>query len=441
MSDSLEHKIISGMEQFAKDHLIALNPLNCFYEHRGGHYWIPDINGNWIRVNERVANSHLAAQSTKENPISIIQIITNHSIDYAGPLAGFPAGPLAFHNHTILVTESPAAVEPRRGSFPTILALMHGMFGLQGPQLHVMYSWIKVFYESLRANRLRPGQAVVLAGPVQSGKSLLQNYVLTPLFGGRQANPYSFMSGGTDFNAHLFCAEHLVIEDEAASRDLRTRRDFGSKIKQVAATDTGECHQKGRTPIVLPRFQRLSISCNDEPENLLVLPPLDESIKGKLILFKVERNKSAFPGPTDAQRAAFLRTIQSELPAFAADLLEYEIPPSLADDRYGVAHFHHPDILNELGALQPETELVEFIDEELFGGPSGDTKVWEGSVTKLMGQLEGLNSSVRQQAIDFFRAKGSRVVGAYLGRLAKSYPERFSYKHTRKGGIWTISAP
>jgi len=35
------------------------------------------------------------------------------------------------------------------------------------------------------------------------------------------------MIGATTFNSELFRAEHLMIEDEVFSRDLRHRRSFG----------------------------------------------------------------------------------------------------------------------------------------------------------------------------------------------------------------------
>ena len=105
------------------------------------------------------------------------------------------------------------------------------------------------------------------------------------MLGGRAAKPTEYMSGRTPFNADLFAAEHLMIEDEYGSTDLRTRREFGARIKDITVNDVQSCHAKNRwQAISLRPFWRLSISLNDEPENLMVLPPVDESLSDKLML-------------------------------------------------------------------------------------------------------------------------------------------------------------
>jgi hypothetical protein len=38
----------------------------------------------------------------------------------------------------------------------------------------------------------------------------------------------------------------------------------------------------------LKPFWRLSITLNDEPENLLILPPLDESLGDKIMLLRAQ---------------------------------------------------------------------------------------------------------------------------------------------------------
>src|SRR5204862_7823749 len=89
-------------------------------------------------------------------------------------------------------------------------------------QLSYGFAWLKVAYEALRAGVWRPGPALALAGPRNCGKSLLQQ-LITLILGGRSAKPYRYMRGGTEFNADLFGAEHLCIEDEHCSTDIRSR--------------------------------------------------------------------------------------------------------------------------------------------------------------------------------------------------------------------------
>jgi Domain of unknown function (DUF3854) len=83
--------------------------------------------------------------------------------------------------------------------------------------------------------KFRVGQALTLAGPKDCGKSLLQD-LFTVMFGGRAAKPHRYMSGTTPFNGELFGSEHLVMEDDEPSTDIRARRNFGTKIKEIALT-------------------------------------------------------------------------------------------------------------------------------------------------------------------------------------------------------------
>ena len=111
-----------------------------------------------------------------------------------------------------------------------------------GIQLQYFYSWLKLSLEHLRARinnpnespGFFPGQALALVGEKHAAKSLTQA-IITELLGGRCARPYQAMLGNTAFNADWFEAEHLCIEDEAPSTELRTRRKLGVGIKMATA--------------------------------------------------------------------------------------------------------------------------------------------------------------------------------------------------------------
>jgi hypothetical protein len=117
------------------------------------------------------------------------------------------------------------------------------LFDSRYDQRQYVYAWVKIAYEALRKGLWRGGPAMALAGPRGCGKSLLQN-LFTEILGGRSAKPYRYMSGGTQFNADLFGPEHLMIEDEHSSTDIRSRRAFGSNIKQFTSNHTQSCHGK-----------------------------------------------------------------------------------------------------------------------------------------------------------------------------------------------------
>jgi hypothetical protein len=167
-----------------------------------------------------------------------------------------------------------------------------------------------------------------------------------------------------------------VIEDEPASSDPRVRKRFGSEIKSLVANLDHRCHAKSREALELRPIWRLSITLNDDPASLLVLPQWEEGLKDKLMLFHAR----AFPMPidtsTDDGEALLWRTIISELPAFASFLESFKIPQDMRDSRFVVKAYHNEELLDLMDAMTDEMKLLEIIDGSLFDGPQSGP--WEG---------------------------------------------------------------
>jgi hypothetical protein len=432
--------------------------LALYYSEYNGSFFIPNSFGGWTKVNENGAKRYLRAQgfigtkgkqrSISEIDDALLFVTQKRSVAYAGPLAGRSAGPFTHQGDLVLVTNSPTLIDPQPGEFPTIKKFLKRMLfpprsarqssNCAPTQLDYLYGWFQVAVRALFDGQVRPGQALVLAGPRNCGKSLLQNLIITPLLGGRCAKPYQYMAGQTPFNAHLFGAEHQLIEDEVPSTDIRARHKFGAYIKQLTATDELLCHGKNKQALTLAPFCRLTISCNDEPENLMILPPLDESIADKLILLKAHAGQMPMPTRTDAERLKFRNVIEGELPALMAYLLhDWKIPREIESDRYGVREYHHPDIVAALGDLSPEERLKDLIDAHPFlfdlctsRQPGGQTvsinlddEPWEGTATDLERELRA-DHSMKAEAEKLFKFPSSCAI--YLGRLTKKYPKRFA---------------
>lgn len=354
-----------------------------------------------------------------------------------GRWPGWHAGIHRVQNTNILVTTSPTIITPAQGQWPVLSKLLDGMLVDDDlPQQATFFGWTKVGFEALAAKERRPGQALVLAGPAGCGKSLLQN-VLTHVWGGRSAKPYQYMTGGTGFNRDLFTGEHLMVEDEVPSSDYRSRRNFGSKIKDVTVNATQRLHQKFRDAIILEPFWRLTVSVNDEPENLMVLPPIDESMADKIILLKVRKGPMPMPTNTDPQRQKFWSTLMAELPAFLHWLSEWQVPEELRDERYGVVAFHHPELLRAIDDLAPETRMLGLIDDELFVLGPGSAKPWTGTARQLEKKLVEADFASAREARRLFSF--NTACGTYLARLQQKFPVRVSSR-TRKGvRFWTIN--
>lgn len=413
-----------------------------WYEHNASKYWILDERKDWVSVNEQGVRRHLAeagyARKREEGePLSAVERALNiiqrtRAVGYVGPLAGRFRGVYEESGQRLLITSSPRLIEPTAGDWPVLRTLVTGMLGEE--QLPYFYGWSKTGVESLRSGQPRPGQVLVLTGPPNAFKSVLQN-VITGYLGGRSGKPYAFFSGRSEFNGDLIGTEHLVLEDEMASNDIRARRNMGAQLKQIAACDTQRMHAKHQNALTLRPFWRCTISVNLEPENLLVLPVIDQSIEDKLILLKVTRIGPPMPASTGAERDKFWKTLMSELPAFVDFLMKWEIPEKLRSPRYGITHYHHPEILAAVSELSPENRLLSLIDRRVFAGTG--LSVFEGPAEELERSLADGNTAYEARSLLSYTS----ACGVYLGRLAAKYPARVSSKLRRGQRIWSIRAP
>jgi len=428
----------------------VLTNLDAYFDpNGGGSYWAKDNREVWIRldvsdIKRRLKNMGYRSQVAENESISqidkiILELQNRRTVDYAGPLAGYDQGILEYRGKRILISDSPKFIEPVKGDWPTFKTFLEHLLDAENcDQIIYFNGWMKVALEAERAHEPRPGQAVVFTGEKDCGKSLLQS-LITELLGNRMARPYLFMSGQTPFNGNLFGAEHLAIEDEQPYTDIKSRRNFGSKIKEFTAIDHQNSHKKFRDGVTLPVFWRLTISVNDETENLLILPPFDDSISDKLIIFKTYRHPMPMPTATIEDRVKFRTILSAELPAYVHYLLdEWKIDQSMISQRYGIIHYQNPDVLLRLGELAPETRLLQLIDAEIFDLVPPRLDPWQGTSLQLEQRLTTYSSTVRRQAHDLLNWQGA--CGTYLGRLKKYFPTRFSYHKTNQTRVWTITS-
>jgi hypothetical protein len=422
----------------------AIPRLAAFYDPNLKGYWIMDRAGNWLNVNENSLRRHLRASGlagdTKRGElISELDAALNDyqlesAVSFAGSLAGYSKGVIEQGGQRILVTTSPRLIEPTEGEFPVLTKMLENLFSdpITDQRPYVL-GWLKIAFESLRAGARRPGQALAMAGPRNCGKSLLQN-LITEMLGGRAAKPYRYMSGQTTFNSDLFAAEHLMVEDECGSTDLRARREFGARIKDFTVNEVQSCHAKNRQALSLRPFWRLSISLNDEPENLMILPPLDESLGDKLMLLRVHRADMPMPTETVEGRAAFWATLMAELPAFVGYLLRWEIPAALRCQRYGVATFHHPDLIDAIDGVSPEFRLLTLIDAVVFADAGPATGPMVMTAEALESQLTSSHMGFEARRLFSW----TNACGTYLGRLAAKRPARIERNSNNQRREWLI---
>ena len=413
------------------------NPLDdLHYDPNSGQWWTRNAWGDYAQINgERVRTlfTESGVSPTKDQTGAsdvdreLLRRTRDTRIRYAGSVAGHQAGLY----DKVLVTESVAPLPAVPGDSARLQTYLHNLLDQNDDQYWRLIFWLALRRQAVLTGTWRASQALALVGPAACGKSFVQAQVITKLLGGRIAKPYRYMSGATEFNGDLFAAEHLCISDEAPGRDIHSRRSLGSHIKSMLFDIDQSCHPKNRQAITLRPIWAMSISLNDEPENLQVLPPLDPSLMDKLIILRCVRHTLPWPGP---EIQVLREIIDTELSAFAHYLDGLTVPEHLVDPRCGLKAYQHPAILEELMQLSPEHQLVGLIDTVIF---ENEFLTWRGTAADLETVLR--DSKYSREADRLFRF--NTACGVYLARLHEQDPERIKKIKTNGKVKWAISPP
>lgn len=407
--------------------------------------------GRWLPISAAAYRRILASRgiSTKRENGEIMSeadhviVSTQMENDIAryGALCGRDAGFYVENGIRHLVTESMNLIEPIKGSAPIITAILRGLLSdekdesIYQAQSHTLLGWMQSSVRALRDGRFVQDQAMVIAGPRDCGKSLVQHHIITPCLAGRAVNGEKFFLRGNDFNSDLYRAEHITMDDCQASTRISDRLAFGAKLKgATVGSAVGDLHGKGKDGVAIRPWWRVSVTVNDDPEALLVLPPLNADIADKIILLKTRQFKMPMPTGNQEEREKFAAAIRAEIPAFLHFLLhEYEIPEQYRDPRrYGVATYHHPELVELLDGLSPEKELLDLIDATLFADPVS---------LEILISAADLETKIR----DRHQYRASKIFtfpqacGKYLNRLSQKHPARISQERKMTGRLWKIS--
>jgi hypothetical protein len=256
---------------------------------------------------------------------------------------------------------------------------------------------------------------------------------MTELFGCRFAKPYEWLIGEEKWNDDMLGAEHLMIEDDASSTDYRSRKSFGIKLKGLVANQTQMLKRRFADAVPVRTFGRVTITLNEEPESLAVMPPIDESLSDKIIFVRARRATFPFDDDNLEARAAFRSRISSELPAFVEFLQRFEIPSDMRDQRYGIKGYQEESLMRDLNELTDEEELLALIDRcDIW---SLGSSAWTGTAADLQALLKELDETGRVKELLRF----STACGVFLQRIKRAHPDRVA--DDRSGGKtreWTI---
>lgn len=369
----------------------------------------------------------------------LVAVQDKRIVDWSGNVAGFNAGVYSMHGRSVLVKESPKVPVPAEGDCSFIMEFLRSRLSVPefaSRQLYSFMAWAKFSFEALASGSRQPGPALALCGPSDCGKSRIQHNLITPLLGGRDADPSAFLLGKTEFNSELVGAEHHLIEDMASALDTTARAFFGEQVKKAVVGDIMRGHAKGRDAITLSAFRRLSISMNDNPERMRVLPPISSDLRDKFLILRVQEGPWPCPMESPSDRAYFRDRILAEIPAFAYSLKSLEVPDEYRSRRFGVKAWQHPEIVAILNDGEPEFVLLCLADEMLF---ADERKPWKGTASALEKEMTEDGSACLAQARKLFKSATS--CGIMLGKLADKYPLRVIRDRKGNSRDWIIEPP
>lgn len=198
---------------------------------------------------------------------------------------------------------------------------------------------------------------------------------------------------------------------------------FSNNLKKIVANATMRSSQKFEKEGNVPWYGRVFVSCNLDEESLSILPTVEISNKEKVTMLKASQTKFKFPKESECRRM-----LQQELPFFARFLLDWEYPSFVIPDqtRFGVEHFHHPDLFEASSNQGPVGILSDYLLSflKLDKLQAGDKRQsWSGSSIDLYSVLSEAFPQVKNEF-----------------KSVKSFQTHLGHLKTR-GSIRLISAP
>lgn len=410
-----------------KDAPTAFPPAAVYYDGPGGFYLVdtgraffrwsrktPIVNGvaRWrMRSGDHADLAHkVAKQDVADREL-------DGAVQWSGAIAGHRRGVQRDHDGLpILITSEASLPEPTGGPTPIISRIIRQAFPEADP-FAVFVGWLAARFRAVREGIHTPAPMLVLAGDVNTGKSLLA-WIVGQTLGGRIASPHAAWSGGMLWNDDLVGCELLLVDDAVGSTDIRSRRNFGAAFKEAMYGPIVQLRKRHASSISVRPVWSVMVCCNSTPEALQIIPPLDADLSDKVALLRAAPIVPPVDTSTPNGRAELQRIIRGELPALAARLLSYTVPDHLRDSRSGILAWRDPELAEAVEATSPARRL-----EDLLAAALVNRGIWHDlpavlTAAEIEARMTEHGSPVREQARSLFHWHGA--CGAALARLART---------------------
>jgi len=330
-----------------------------------------------LQARHNLSNQRARHENVSEANLALHQIQRTKRVEAAVPFVFEKNRIVNFENKRYFNTARVTPITPVAESkdwgveFPTIAKWAEEMFGED--QLPWELAWLSYAYSNALKGSPQKGHCHVLVGPPNCGKTMWNTKILGALFGGHMKCS-EYLVGKTDFNDHLFECGMWTVDDEAGTSG-ESHVQFSSKIKEFVANDTFVVNAKFKKSGRVYWRGRMSITLNNDPMSMRMLPDLDMSTRDKLMVFNCQRFmgfNNELPG-----------RVEKELPHFGAWLRDHVIPEDMREYRFGVKAFLSPIIEGAAQADGKYSHIVELL--EIFRDTQLDKgEEWCGTCSELL---------------------------------------------------------
>ena len=307
----------------------------------------------------------------------------------------------------------------------------------QRPTVEYFYAWMKRFYTAVITPTLTHGQALLLVGPTNKGKSLLSNRVISALVGGF-SDASEYVSGLSHFNKDLARVAAWVVDDTTSAASFQDQLKATELIKRAVANPRMEYMAKYADAMSLPWTGRVIMSLNMDANSLSVIPALDSSNRDKIMALLIREDATSnFPA-----NHVLESIIEDELPHFAKWLLDWDPPQEIVSGpaRFGVVSYideRIADAAYDNSSRSSVAELVDFFARK--AREYSDSDQWHGTLTDFLTTILDFNDGrhVGRSSNQEFVRRGMSM----LEEAAKQNPLVRPVASLGHGGgkIWVIN--
>lgn len=416
---------------------ITFDPKKIFYSSATGAYFV-DVGTHYRNYTRKSPVKTGIARYLADNDINgkineiLADIEIDKAVDWTGSLAGHARGVLKQNGESLLILDEAEIITGKAGEFPLHRSIIEQAFPDVDAR-HVFLGWLRDGYFSVKTHQHQPAPMLVMAGEANAGKSLLA-HIAQQILGGRATNPMTAWSGRLPWNDDMLKNELLLIDDSEASTDPRARNAFGARFKESIYAPIVKINTRGKSSISVRPVWRVMVCCNEMPENLAVIPPLEDDIQDKIILLRVCRIDTPMPARSGEEKQLFRRALRAEMPAFIHFLESLTTPAHLTDSRAGVIAWKDSHLLMRINEISPEHKTESLIalcmKANHFGIDEGESRFMPASEVQAI--LTDRDSPAASQAREILKYHVN--CGRYLSKLRKAGSPYVTDSKTPHGG-------